>query len=177
MFCFHFFQSFGFLRKVLKEQTSSFSLVLERPASTFPIQLLHNKTNDLEIVYNRGRVPVVTWNKTLLASNLQPSSDSCGNSGFSMFNSKFLSSNGSKLLGNQSQHAITHGERNSLTEQTLQLACVFTEEASGDGDWAHGSFPLEEYIQALDRAKDEMYYNHSLGMRYSKVCILLYFVM
>jgi hypothetical protein len=90
--------------------------------------------NDLEIVYNRGRVPVVTWNKTLLASNLQPSSESSGNSGFSMFNSKFLNSNGSKLLGNQNQHAITHGERNSFTEQTIQLACVFSEEESGDGD-------------------------------------------
>lgn len=164
----------GDTQKVLKEQTSSFSLVLERPASTFPIQLLHNKTNDLEIVYNRGRVPVVTWNKTLLASSLQPSSDSCGNSGFSTFNSKFLNSNGSKLLSNQNQHAITHGERNSLTEQTIQLACVFTDEASRDGDWAHGSFPLEEYIQALDRAKDEMYYNHSLGMRYSKITEQIY---
>jgi predicted NodU family carbamoyl transferase len=80
-------------------------------------------------------------------------------------------------LGNQNQHAITHGERNSFTEQTIQLACVFSEEASGDGDWAHGSFPLEEYIKALDRSKDEMYYNHSLGMRYSKVCNILYFIM
>lgn len=80
----------GDTQKVLKEQTSSFSLVLERPASTFPIQLLHNKTNDLEIVYNRGRVPVVTWNKTLLASNLQPSSDSCGNSDFRRSTQSFL---------------------------------------------------------------------------------------
>ncbi|CAI8612317.1 unnamed protein product [Vicia faba] len=164
----------GDTQKVLNEQTSSFSLVLERPASTFPIQLLHNKTNDLEIVYNRGRVPVLTWNKTLLASNLQPSSESCGSSGFSMFNSKFLNSNGNKLLSNQNQHAITHGERNSFTEQTIQLACVFTEEACGDGDWAHGSFPLEEYIKALDRSKDEMYYNHSLGMRYSKITEQIY---
>ncbi|KAI5430703.1 variant 2 [Lathyrus oleraceus] len=164
----------GDAQKVLNEQTSSFSLVLERPASTFPIQLLHNKTNDLEIVYNRGRVPIVTWNKTLLASNLQPSGESCGSSGFSMFNSKFLNSSGSKLLGNQNQHAITHGERNSFTEQTIQLACVFTEEACGDGDWAHGSFPLEEYIKALDRSKDEMYYNHCLGMRYSKITEQIY---
>lgn len=153
---------------MLNEQTSSFSLVLERPTSPFPIQLLH-KMNDLEIVFNRGRVPIATWNKTLLASNLQPSSESCGNAGFLMFNSKFLKPNGSKLLGNQNQHTITHGERNIVTEHTTQLACVFTEEVCGDGDWAHGSFPLEEYIQALDRSKDEMYYNHSLGMRYSKV--------
>ncbi|KAH1205194.1 Phosphoglucan phosphatase LSF1, chloroplastic [Glycine soja] len=165
--------SFGFLRKVLKEQTSSFSLVLERPTSPFPIQLLH-KMNDLEIVFNRGRVPIATWNKTLLASNLQSSSESCGNAGFLMFNSKFLKPNGSKLLGNQNQHTITHGERNIVTEHTTQLACVFTEEVCGDGDWAHGSFPLEEYIQALDRSKDEMYYNHSLGMRYSKITEQIY---
>ncbi|KAK7395672.1 hypothetical protein VNO78_16237 [Psophocarpus tetragonolobus] len=158
----------GDTQKALNEQTSSFSLVLERPTSPFPIQLLH-KMNDLEIVFNRGRVPIATWNKALLASNLQPSNESCGNSGFLVFNSKFLKPNGSKLLGNQSQHTITHGERNFETERTTQLACVFTEEVCGDGDWSHGSFPLEEYIQALDRSKDEMYYNHSLGMRYSKI--------
>ncbi|KAG4938496.1 hypothetical protein AAZX31_16G068500 [Glycine max] len=163
----------GDTQKVLKEQTSSFSLVLERPTSPFPIQLLH-KMNDLEIVFNRGRVPIATWNKTLLASNLQSSSESCGNAGFLMFNSKFLKPNGSKLLGNQNQHTITHGERNIVTEHTTQLACVFTEEVCGDGDWAHGSFPLEEYIQALDRSKDEMYYNHSLGMRYSKITEQIY---
>ncbi|RZB46724.1 Phosphoglucan phosphatase LSF1, chloroplastic [Glycine soja] len=163
----------GDTQKVLNEQTSSFSLVLERPTSPFPIQLLH-KMNDLEIVFNRGRVPIATWNKTLLASNLQPSSESCGNAGFLMFNSKFLKPNGSKLLSNQNQHIITHGERNIVTEHTTQLACVFTEEVCGDGDWAHGSFPLEEYIQALDRSKDEMYYNHSLGMRYSKITEQIY---
>uniref|UniRef100_A0A0E0EL34 Uncharacterized protein n=1 Tax=Oryza meridionalis TaxID=40149 RepID=A0A0E0EL34_9ORYZ len=38
-----------------------------------------------------------------------------------------------------------------------------------DTEWAHGSFPLEEYIKALDRAKGELYYNHSLGMQYSKI--------
>lgn len=161
---------------MLQEQTNSFSLVLERPTSPFPVQLLQ-KMNDLEILFNRGRVPILTWNRTLLASNLQPSSESCGNSGFVMFSSKFLKSKGSKLLGNQNQHAITHGERNFLSEHTTQLACIFTEEACGDGDWAHGSFPLEEYIQALDRSKHEMYYNHSLGMRYSKVCSLLFLLM
>ncbi|XP_027349971.1 phosphoglucan phosphatase LSF1, chloroplastic [Abrus precatorius] len=163
----------GDTRKVLNEQTNSFSLVLERPTNPFPIQLLH-KMNDLEIVFNRGRVPVVTWNKTLLASNLQSSSKSCGNSGFLMFNSKFLKPNGSKLLNNLNQHTITHGERNFFTEHKTQLACVFSEKVCGDGDWAHGSFPLEEYIQALDRSKDEMYYNHSLGMRYSKITEQIY---
>ncbi|BAT84674.1 Phosphoglucan phosphatase [Vigna angularis] len=163
----------GNTQKVLNEQTSSFSLVLERPTSPFPIQVLH-KMNDLEIVFNRGRVPIVTWNKTLLASNLQSSSESSANSGFLMFNSKFLKPNANKLLGNQNQRTITHGERNFFAEHTPQIACVFTEEVCGDGDWGHGSFPLEEYIQALDRSKDEMYYNHSLGMRYSKITEQIY---
>ncbi|KAK7339456.1 hypothetical protein VNO77_20126 [Canavalia gladiata] len=163
----------GDTQKVLNEQANSFSLVLERPTSPFPIQLLH-KMNDLEIVFNRGRVPIVTWNKTLLASNLQPSNEGSGNCGFLIFNSKFLKPHGSKLLNNQNQHTITHGERHFFTEHTTQLACVFTEEVCGDGEWAHGSFLLEEYIQALDRSKDEMYYNHSLGMRYSKITEQIY---
>ncbi|KAK7302426.1 hypothetical protein RJT34_13316 [Clitoria ternatea] len=54
-----------------------------------------------------------------------------------------------------------------------RVACVFTEEVYGDRDWAYGSFPLEEYIQALDHSKDEMYYNYSLGMCYSKDTMMM----
>ncbi|XP_020267923.1 phosphoglucan phosphatase LSF1, chloroplastic isoform X4 [Asparagus officinalis] len=43
-----------------------------------------------------------------------------------------------------------------------------------DVEWAFGSFPLEEYIKALDRAKGELYYNHSLGMQYSKITEQIY---
>lgn len=46
---------------------------------------------------------------------------------------------------------------------------LFTDEASENAEWGHGNFPLEEYAQALERSKEELYYNHSLGMRYSKV--------
>ncbi|OIW01931.1 hypothetical protein TanjilG_14164 [Lupinus angustifolius] len=130
--------------------------------------------NDHEIFFNIGRVPMVTWNKTLLASNFQASSESSGNSGFLMFNSKFLKSKGSTLLVNQNEHAITHGERKFFTEHMPQLVCIFTEEVCGDGDWSHGSFPIEEYIQALNRSKDEMYYSHSLGLRYSKITEQIY---
>ncbi|KAK7310354.1 hypothetical protein RJT34_07816 [Clitoria ternatea] len=57
-----------------------------------------------------------------------------------------------------------------------EVACVFTEEVYGDGDWAYGRFPLEEYIQALDRSKDEIYYSYSLGMRFNKrVTVVLNF--
>lgn len=155
---------FFVIRNVLKEKTSSLSFVLERPTSPFPIQLLHRKDN-LELQFNRGQVPVATWNKTLLASNLQPSTESSGNSGFFISNSKFLTPQGRELLGNPNEHAILHEEMKLLTEEEYE-----------EGEWAHGSFPLEEYIKALDRSKGEMYYDHSLGMRYTKVWIFFLLV-
>ncbi|KAK4603672.1 hypothetical protein RGQ29_012260 [Quercus rubra] len=107
-------------RKMLKELSGPFSLVLERPFSPFPIHQLH-LMSDLDVLFNRGRVSVASWNKSILASNFQTSS-----------------------------------------------------EKSGDGEWAHGNFPLEEYVKALDRSKGELYYNHSLGMRYSKITEQIY---
>jgi len=117
--------------------------------------------NDIEIPFNRGQVSMATWNKTLLASNLQPSTESPGNSGFSIFNSKFLTSKGCKLLGNPNEHVMLH-----------EVIKFITDEEYEEGEWTHGSFPLEEYIKALDRSKGEMYYDHSLGMRYTKVRVL-----
>ena len=155
---FLFFPVFGFLRKMLKELSGPFSLVLERPFSPFPIHQLH-LMSDLDVLFNRGRVSVASWNKSILASNFQTSSESTGNSGFVMFSSKFLTSQGWNLLNDQ----------NGLAQPMSELVCIFSEEESGDGEWAHGNFPLEEYVKALDRSKGELYYNHSLGMRYSKV--------
>ncbi|KAL1538568.1 Phosphoglucan phosphatase lsf1, chloroplastic [Salvia divinorum] len=51
---------------------------------------------------------------------------------------------------------------------------LFTDEASENAEWGHGNFPLEEYAQALDRSKEELYYNHFLGMRYSKITEQIY---
>lgn len=143
---------------MLKELSGPFCLVLERPFAPFPIHQLH-LMSDLDVLFNRGRVSVASWNKSILASNFQTSSESTGNSGFIMFSSKFLTSQGWKLLNDQ----------NGLAQPTSELVCLFSEEESGDGEWAHGNFPLEEYVKALDRSKGELYYNHSLGMRYSKV--------
>lgn len=151
---------------MLTEKTGAFSLVLERPFSPYPIQRLH-PLSDLDVLFNRGRMAVATWNKTILASNLKMSSEGSGNTGFAMFSSKFLTSQGRKLLNYQNGHA--QSQKNVLSSPTNQLVCIFSEEEPGDGDWAHGNFPLEEYIKALDRSKGELYYNHSLGMRYSKV--------
>lgn len=60
-------------------------------------------------------------------------------------------------------------QENSQGSAASSVVSLLTEEMSGDGEWAHGNFPLEEYAKALERAKEELYYNHSAGMQYSKV--------
>lgn len=160
---------------MLTEKTGSFSLVLERPFSPFPIHQLQ-LSSDLDILFNRGRVPIATWNKTVLASNLKTSYEGSGNSGFVTFSSKFLTSHGWKLLNDQNENIqydqngnIQSPAQNTHALPVSQLVCIFSEEESGDGEWSHGNFPLEEYIKAIERSKGELYYNHSLGLRYSKV--------
>lgn len=155
-----------------KEKSGFCSLVLERPFSPFPIQQLH-LVNDLDLLFNKGRVPFATWNKTIMASNLRTSSDSSGNSGFIIFSSKFLTPKGWNYLNDQNGQARPILQRNAPAEPINQLVTIFSEE-SGDVEWAHGSFPLEEYVKALDRSKGELYYNHSLGMRYSKITEQIY---
>lgn len=166
-------KDYGDTQKMLEQKTGSFSLVLERPFSPFPIQQLH-LMSDLDILFNRGRVPVATWNKTILASNLQTCSDCGGNSGFVTFSPKFITSQGWKFLMGQNGDVNSKMQRNILSPPISQLVCIFSEEESGDVEWAHGSFPLDEYIKALDRSKGELYYNHSLGMRYSKITEQIY---
>ncbi|PON52515.1 Phosphoglucan phosphatase LSF [Parasponia andersonii] len=166
-------KDFGDTQKMLKEKAGSFSLVLERPFSPFPIQQLV-LLNDLDNSFNKGRVPIATWNKGILASNLQASSESNGNSGFVTFSSKYLKSEGWKLLNDQNGHIQSQIQKNPLTPPLSSLVCIFSEDESGDGEWAYGSFPLEEYIKALDRSKGELYYNHALGMRYSKITEQIY---
>ncbi|XP_043705755.1 phosphoglucan phosphatase LSF1, chloroplastic isoform X2 [Telopea speciosissima] len=121
-----------------------------------------------------GRLPMATWNRTILASHLQPSSEHSGNSGFITFSSKFLSSQGWKLLNDQKQYLDLQKQNSFLTAPINQLVCIFSEEESGDVEWAHGSFPLAEYIKALDRSKGELYYNHLLGMQYGKITEQIY---
>ncbi|KAK3011270.1 hypothetical protein RJ639_012015 [Escallonia herrerae] len=121
-----------------------------------------------------GRVPFATWNKTALTSNLRTSSEGSGNSGFVMFSSKFLTREGWKYLNDQNGQVRTQMQKNTPVEPFSQLVTIFSKEESGDTEWAHGSFPLEEYIKALDRSKGELYYNHSAGMRYSKITEQIY---
>uniref|UniRef100_A0A803LW74 AMP-activated protein kinase glycogen-binding domain-containing protein n=1 Tax=Chenopodium quinoa TaxID=63459 RepID=A0A803LW74_CHEQI len=163
----------GDAQSMLKEKVGSFSLVLERPFSPFPIEELLSM-NDLDILFNRGRVPVATWSKTLVASALQGSSESGGNSGFVVFSSKFLVSRAWKMLNGQNGNGYLLSQHNSLPASLTQLVCISVEEDSTDAEWSHGSFPLGEYTKAIDRSKGEIYYNHSLGMQYSKITEQLY---
>ncbi|XP_056169918.1 phosphoglucan phosphatase LSF1, chloroplastic isoform X1 [Syzygium oleosum] len=166
-------KDFGDAEVMMKEKMGSFSLVLERPSSPFPIHQLQ-RLSELDILYNKGHLPVVTWNKALLSSNLRASEGS-GNCGFVLFSSKFSSLDGRRLLSNQNGQTIPQVlQKNSSTPIMSPVVCIFSEDGSGDGDWAHGSFPLEEYIKALDRSEGELYYDHSLGMRYSKITEQIY---
>ncbi|XVE83966.1 hypothetical protein DITRI_Ditri16bG0131200 [Diplodiscus trichospermus] len=166
-------KNIGDAQEMLTEKTGCFSLVLERPFSPFPIHELH-LSNDADLLFNRGRMPVATWNKAILASNLQTSTEGGGNSGFVIFSSKFLASQGLTFLNEQNGHARAELQTNILASPISPLVCIFSEEEPGDGEWAYGSFPLEEYIKALDRSKGELYYNHTLGTRYSKITEQIY---
>ncbi|CAH9088107.1 unnamed protein product [Cuscuta epithymum] len=165
-------KDFGDTEKIMQEGDSgSCSLILERPFSPFPIHQMY-LMDDVDILFNRGRVPVATWNKNLLASNLR--TESSGNSGFALFSSKYLTSKGWKVLD----------KSNKSREQTMlnktppipfsPLVNIFCEKGTRDAQWAHGNFQLEEYIKALDRSKGDLYYNHALGMRYSKITEQIY---
>ncbi|KAH7845876.1 hypothetical protein Vadar_006923 [Vaccinium darrowii] len=165
-------EDFGDTEKITKEKSGPCSLVLERPFSPFPIQQLY-LMSDLDILYNRGRVPFCTWNKTILASNLRTSTEGSGNSGFVVFASKFLTPQGWKL---NSKNGLVNPQvhKSTIAAPLSQLITFFSDEDSGDAEWAHGSFSLDEYTKALDRSKGELYYNHSLGMRYSKITEQIY---
>ncbi|KAL7140801.1 hypothetical protein ABFS83_08G011300 [Erythranthe nasuta] len=161
-------KDFGDTEAFTKEKSGSCSLVLERPFSPFPIHQLF-LMNDLDILFNRGRVPVTTWNKTIRASNLGASAESSGNCGFAVFCPKFLNSRGWKYLNDESKNGQPQMAKNTPDLPFSPLVAIFTAEVSEDAEWAHGSFPLEEYVKALERSKGELYYDHSLGMRYSKI--------
>ncbi|KAL3322611.1 hypothetical protein AABB24_039950 [Solanum stoloniferum] len=153
--------------RMMNENSGPCSLVLERPSFPFPIHQLY-LMDDIDIMYNRGRVPVATWNKNLLASNLRTSCEGSGNSGFVVFSPKLLTLNGWNVLsdGDQiRQQGILNGTPPLPFSPIIN---IFSAKDTGDSEWAHGNFPLEEYVKALDRSKGELYYNHDLGMRYSK---------
>ncbi|KAF5769954.1 putative Dual specificity protein phosphatase [Helianthus annuus] len=165
-------KDFSDAEKMMLEKSGLCSLVLERPFSPFPIQQLHHKS-DLDIQFNRGRVPIATWNKSILTSSLQASSEGNGNPGFIVFTPRFSTPKGWNLLINQNGQPRGRIQKNIPDEPFTQLVTIFSDQESGD-DWSHGSFPLEEYLKALDRSRGELYYDHALGMRYSKITDQMY---
>ncbi|KAL9261296.1 Phosphoglucan phosphatase LSF1, chloroplastic-like protein [Drosera capensis] len=161
----------GDTRNMLKERIGSFSLILERPFSPFPIHEL-NYGNELDVLFNEGHVPVATWSSLIINSILQ--GPNIGNSGFVVFSPKFLTPKAWKLLNDQNLDGWLVTSRATLASPISQLVCIVSEEEPGGTEWAHGNFPLEEYAKAFERSKGELYYNHSLGMRYSKITEQLY---
>lgn len=152
---------------MLKNNKGSFSLVLERPFSPYPIQHLHPSAV-YHTLFNKGQVAFATWNKNVLAKDLYSDSEANGKSGFAIFSAKFLQSEGWMLLSSQgSVNSLLQSHSHPLAKHAHELISTLSEEEQGE--WAYGSFPLEEYIKALDRAKGELYYNHSLGMQFSRV--------
>ncbi|KAG5570906.1 hypothetical protein H5410_060672 [Solanum commersonii] len=159
--------------KVMNENSGPCSLILERPSFPFPIHQLY-LMDDIDIMYNRGRVPVATWNKKLLASNLRTSCEGTGNSGFVVFSPKLLTLNGWNVLSDGDQIRQQENLNGTPWLPFSPIINIFSEKDMTDSEWAHGNFPLEEYVKALDRSKGELYYNHDLGMRYSKITEQIY---
>lgn len=157
-------------RKVLKATSGSFSLVLERPSSPFPIQQLC-LLGDYDIIFNKGRVPITSWNTALYGTGDRPVSEGNGSPGFVIFSPKLLQPQGWELLSKEQRGLSDVQDPNSsfLSKHKSELIGIFSEGEFVDAEWSFGSFPLEEYLKALDRSKGELYYNHSLGMQYSKV--------
>lgn len=146
----------------MKEISGNCSLVFERPFVPFPVHKLFI-VDDIDVTFNRGRIPVVTWNSSV---HLQKWS---GNSGFAVFCPKFVTSKGWKYLKDQYKNGDAKISWNGPSLPFSPLVSIFTDGAPEDAEWGHGSFPLDEYVKALGRSEEDPYYNHSLGMSYSKV--------
>ncbi|KAK3121597.1 hypothetical protein QOZ80_8BG0656940 [Eleusine coracana subsp. coracana] len=150
----------------LKDKSGPCSLILERPFAPFPIHQLH-QNEDYHLLFNKGRVPVTSWNGALLSTKLSESSEGAGKPGFAIFSPKMLTSQGWGLVS--SEKGGLNQSSTNLANRISEIVGLYSDEDDVSAEWAHGSFPLEEYIKALDRAKGELYYNHSLGMQYSKI--------
>ena len=113
----------------------------------------------------------------MLASGLQTRAAEHGNTGFGLYSSKFLKPKGWKALSSfinngafGSQIHMNSSSRVMPVQPSDEIVALFTEEEFMEGmEWSYGSFPVDEYMNALTRAEGELCYNHSLGMRYTKV--------
>ena len=103
-----------------------------------------------------------------MSPKLNESSKGDGKSGFAIFSPRLLSSQGWSFLSSE-KGGLNQRSTNLSNDRISEIVGLYSDEDDANAEWAHGSFPLEEYIKALDRAKGELYYNHSLGMQFSKV--------
>ncbi|CAN6483694.1 unnamed protein product [Victoria cruziana] len=157
--------------ELLKVKDGPLRVVLERPFSPFPVHQLHISSS-FDVSFNRGRVPFVTWNKSMLASDLRSSSGKESNSGFALFSPKFIKPKGWKLL--LMERTAVNSEILDSRRTSIELIDIYSEEEIMEGEWHYGSFPLEEYVQALQRSEGELIYNHFLGMQLSKITEQIY---
>ncbi|KAF3342073.1 phosphoglucan phosphatase LSF1 [Carex littledalei] len=157
-------------QNMINEASGPCSLVLERPFTPFPLHELPLNA-DYNILFNKGRVPLTTWNSKFVQNSYQKlnlNGNGDGRVGFAIFSPQLLSPSGWAQLS---------GERNGTMKSSklkTEIIAKWAEDQGGETDWSFGGFPLEEYIKALDRAKDELCYNHSLGMQYSKITEQIY---
>ncbi|KAL6577281.1 hypothetical protein OROMI_011557 [Orobanche minor] len=119
--------------------------------------------DEIDITFNRGRVPIATWNSSVHLRN------SSGNSGFAFFCPKLVRSKGWKYLIDKSKNGHSQIYWKGPSLPFSPLVSIFTDGDSENAEWGHGSFPLDEYVKVLHRSDEEIYYNHSFGMSYSKI--------
>lgn len=169
-------EDFSRAMHAIKKRNGKVVLVLERPASPVNIQSL---LGSREPSFNCGRVAFATWNENNLATDVEIFGDDAkaeGNSGFSVFSSKFLRPKGLKLLARctvkaKLQNGVAEDMANGYgRKEKSEIITYFSDdESEGEVEWTHGDFSIEEYTNALKRAEKDLCYNHSLGMQYTKI--------
>jgi hypothetical protein len=176
---------------MINEASGPCSLVLERPFTPFPLNELPLNA-DYNMLFNKGRVSLATWNnKFVQASYLRSSDDKNNNENQSLNGNGNGNGNGDKngsgkvngngkvgfaifspqLLSPRGWAQLSRDRDGTMRSSKLKTEIIakWAEEEAVETNWSYGGFPLEEYIKALDRGKDELCYNHSRGMQYSKV--------
>lgn len=178
-------------QNIINEASGPCSLVLERPFTPFPLHDLPLSA-DYNMLFNKGRVPLTTWNTNFLQpshlpppnhqdnhndnQNTNPNANGNGNSkhkgngcvGFAIFSPQLLSPQGWAQLSRDRDGTMKNSKLKT------EIIAKWAADDVLETDWSYGGFPLEEYIKALERGKDELCYNHSLGMQYSKITEQIY---
>lgn len=170
-------EDFSRTMHAIKKRNGSVSLVLERPASP---ACIHPLLGDGGGPFNCGRFGFATWNGEYLTADREmfgTDAKNEGKVGLSVFSSGFLRSKGLKALAKsrdttKQENGQVEGTGKGHGGKTLshEVVTYFSdEEMDGDVEWTHGNFSLEDYTIALKRAEQDLCYNHSLGMQFTKI--------